>query len=169
LLSLVEENGWRCTAAPELGKFRGPGKRSDPCPIATVLALKALAQVPELEDHPAAHKGAEMLLSQWEHRRERKFYLFAMGTDFAKLKYPFIWYDILHVADVLSRFSFVHRDTRFRQIVATISAKADCNGRYTAESMYQAWKSWSFADKKQPSPWLTFLALRIQKRVQQAV
>jgi hypothetical protein len=33
--------------------------------------------------------------------------------------------------------------------------------------MYKPWKSWSFADKKNPSPWLTFLVLRIQKRLGQ--
>ena len=27
--------------------------------------------------------------------------------------------------------------------------------------MYRAWKGWSFADKKHPSPWLTFLVLRV--------
>jgi hypothetical protein len=34
--------------------------------------------------------------------------------------------------------------------------------------MYQAWKGWSFADKKNPSPWLTFMILRIFKRVETA-
>jgi hypothetical protein len=46
LVSLVDENGWRCVTAPELGKFRGPGRKADPCPIVNVYALKALAQVP---------------------------------------------------------------------------------------------------------------------------
>jgi hypothetical protein len=32
--------------------------------------------------------------------------------------------------------------------------------------MYRAWKGWSFADKKNPSPWLTFLVLRLQRRVE---
>jgi hypothetical protein len=32
--------------------------------------------------------------------------------------------------------------------------------------MYRAWKGWSFADKKRPSPWLTFLVLRIQHRLE---
>jgi hypothetical protein len=34
--------------------------------------------------------------------------------------------------------------------------------------MYQAWKGWSFADKKLPSPWLTLIALRIVKRAEAA-
>jgi len=167
LTSLVEDNGWRCAVAPEL-KFRGPGRKADPCPIATVYALKALAQAPDWRDCPAVHTGAEMLLSHWEHQK-KKFYLFGIGTDFRKLKYPFIWYDLLHVADVLSRLSFVRADTRFRAMVKAITIQADAQGRYTAGSMYQAWKGWSFADKKQPSPWLTLMALRIAKRAGAAI
>ena len=165
LVGLVDENGWLCVSAPELGKFRGPGRKADPCPIVNVYALKALALVPELLDSPAAHVGAEMLLWHWEHQSERKIYMFGIGTDFRKLKYPFIWYDVLHVVDVLSRFPFVHADPRFQEMVGVITAQADEQGRYTATSMYRAWKGWSFADKKNPSPWLTFLVLRIQKRI----
>jgi hypothetical protein len=167
LIGLVDDNGWWCVCAPELGKFRGPGRKADPCPIANVYALKALSQVPELLDSPAAHAGAEMLLGHWKHRAEVKFYLFGAGTDFRKLKYPFVWYDILHVTDVLSRFPFVHADPRFREMVGTITAQADAAGRYTAGSMYQSWKGWSFADKKHPSPWLTFLVARILRRAGQ--
>jgi hypothetical protein len=166
LAGLVEDNGWRCVAAPELGKFRGPGRKADPCPIVNVYALKALTQVPELLDSPATRIGAEMLLWHWEHQRERKIYMFGIGTDFRKLKYPFVWYDILHVVDVLSGFPFIHADARFREMVETITAQADEEGRYVANSMYRAWKDWSFADKKNPSPWLTFLVLRIQERME---
>jgi len=165
LVSLVDENGWRCVVAPELGKFRGPGRKDDPCPIVNVYVLKALAQVPELLDSPATRTGAEMLLWHWEHQTERKIYLFGIGTTFRRLKCPFVWYDILHVVDVLSRFPFVHADPRFREMVETITAQADEAGRYTAGSMFRAWKGWSFADKKHPSPWLTFLVLRMQRRM----
>jgi hypothetical protein len=165
LVGLVEENGWRCRAAAELGKFKGPGRREDPCPIANVYALKALSQVPTLLDSPATRTGAEMLLRHWENQRERKLFLFGIGTDFRKLKYPFVWYDILHVVEVLSRFPFVQTDSRFQEMAKTITTQADGDGRYTANSMYRAWQGWSFADKKQPSPWLTFLVLRIRKRV----
>jgi hypothetical protein len=165
LVDIVEDNGWRCAVAPELGKFRGPGRKADPCPIANVYALKALAQVPELLDTPATRKGSEMLLAHWENRGGRKIYMFGIGTDYRKLKYPFVWYDVLHVVDVLSRFPFVHGDERFQEMVDTITSQADEEGRYTAGSMYRAWKGWSFADKKNPSPWLTFLVLRILIRL----
>ncbi|UCC62875.1 MAG: hypothetical protein JSV36_19345, partial [Anaerolineae bacterium] len=71
--------------------------------------------------------------------------------------------------DVLSRFSFVHADPRFQEMVKSITAQADENGRYIASSMYRAWKGWSFADKKNPSPWLAFLVRRVQKRMGWAV
>jgi hypothetical protein len=166
LARLVEDNGWRCTAAPEVGRFRGPGRKADPCPIANVYALKALAQIPEMIANPAVNAGAEMLLHHWEVRAAQKYYLFGMGSDFRKLKYPFIWYDILNVVDVLSRFPFVYADPRFEEMLAALTSLANAQGRFTAGSMYQAWKGWSFADKKSPSPWLTFLVLRIQKRVE---
>jgi hypothetical protein len=167
LANAVQDNGWRCKSSSKLGdKFKGPGRREDPCPISNVYALKALSQVEGLLDSPAAHAGAEMLLGHWERRTDRKIYLFGIGTDFRKLKYPFVWYDVLHVVDVLSRFPFVHTDPRLREMVEAITCQADEDGRYTASSMYRAWKDWSFADKKNPSPWLTLLVLRIQKRME---
>jgi hypothetical protein len=165
LVGLVEGNGWRCAAAPELGRFRGPGRKGDPCPIANVYALKALSLVPELLDSPATRTGVGMLLGHWERQSERKIYLFGIGSDFRKLKYPYVWYDIMHVVEVLSRFPFARADSRLGEMVEGITSQADAEGRYTATSMYRAWKGWSFADKKRPSAWLTFLVARTLKRV----
>jgi hypothetical protein len=165
LAGLVSEVGWECVAAPELGKFRGPGRKGAPCPIANVLALKALSLSPEYQNSPAAQNGVEMLMQHWENRVGLKIYLFGIGTDFHKLKYPFIWYDILHVVEVLSRFSFAKTDHRFLEMVSAITAQANTQGQYIAGSMYMPWKGWSFADKKIPSPWLTFLVLKIQHRL----
>lgn len=168
LVDQAEDNGWRCGAALEFGsRFRGPGRKADPCPIANVYALKALSQVPEEREGEQARTGVEMLLGHWKRQTERKMYLFGIGTDFRKLKYPFIWYDVLHVVDVLSRFRFVLTDPRFKEMVEAITCQADSKGRYTATSMYRAWSGWSFADKKVPSPWLTFLAMRILSRVEE--
>ncbi|MDX1615814.1 MAG: hypothetical protein R3300_15985, partial [Candidatus Promineifilaceae bacterium] len=165
LTDLVNHNGWPCVAAPGLGHFRGPGRRGDPCPLATLQALKALALIPARRTGAAARKGVAMLLWHWEHQAECKFYLFGIGSDFRKLKYPFVWYDLLHVVDVLSHFPFVHGDRRFQEMLAAVMQQADDDGYYSAGSMYRDWQGWSFADKQAPSPWLTFLVLRIQARV----
>jgi hypothetical protein len=106
-----------------------------------------------------------MLLSHWAGEIRPKIYLFGAGSDYRKLKYPFVWYNILHVAEVLSHFPFVHADPRFQEMLAAITDQADTGGRYTAGSMYMPWKGWSFADKKTPSPWLTLVVLRILKRI----
>ncbi len=150
---------------PRWENFKGPGRRRDPCPIANVYALKALSQAPGYQDSQAARWGVEMLLRHWEHQDDRKLFMFGIGTDFRKVKYPYVWYDILHVVDVLSRYPFAHQDPRFQEMLATLTVQADERGRYTAASMYRAWKGWSFADKKEASPWLTFLVTRIQHRL----
>ncbi len=165
LLGLAEDNGWRCRSDPALGKFKGPGRREDPCPIANVYALKALSLVSDEADSQAVQYGIEMLLSHWEQRTERKYFLFGMGNDFKKLKYPLIWYDIVHFMEVLSRFEAARRDPRLHEIADALFSQADADGRFQASSMYMAWKGWSFADKKNPSPWLTFVVEHIRQRL----
>lgn len=165
LLDRVDDNGWRCGAASSLPRFSGPGRKLDTCPIATTYALKALSLVPKAIESEAAEAGVAALLDHWEHQTEYKLKMFGIGTDFRKLKYPFVWYDILHVADVLSRYPAALQDARLGEMVATIAAQADSEGWYRAGSMYRAWKDWSFADKKHPSPLLTLLVLRIQHRL----
>ncbi len=161
----VEDNGWRCGAAESLPKFSGPGRKGDTWPIATTYSLKVMSLLPEHHSSPGVAKGVEALLSHWEHQRDYKLKMFGIGTDFRKLKYPFVWYDILHVTDVLSRFAVARQDPRLAEMVEEITRQADDDGRYRPGSMYRAWKDWSFADKKNASPWLTMLVLRVQRRM----
>jgi hypothetical protein len=164
LLGLVRENGWPCAAAPQVGRFRGPGRKEDPCPYATLVMLKALALCPAWRDTPACRAGAEALLGLWAQSRERHPYMFYMGTDFRKLKAPLIWYDLLHVAEVLTQFPWLRGDPRLAEMVGLVLAQADAQGRFTPTSVWQAWAGWDFGQKKVPSPWLTLLALRLQQR-----
>jgi hypothetical protein len=165
LAGLVRENGWPCAAASELGKFRGPGRAGDPCPYTNLIMLKALAQSPEWHESQACKTAAGTLLRLWEVRREQKPYLFAMGTHFAKLKAPLIWYDLLHVLEVLSQFHWLQDDPRLREMVALLESKADSLGRFTPESIWMAWKGWDFGQKKEPSRWVTLIAQRILRRL----
>jgi hypothetical protein len=162
LTGLIRSNGWPC--ASKTG-FRGPGRKDDPCPLANLLALGALAQMADMRDSEAVHIGAEVLLGHWERQKERKVYLFGIGTDFRKLKYPLIWYDILHVTEVLSRFHFLRSDTRLSEMVDALTAQQDEQGHFTASSVWTAWKGWEFGQKKEPSPWITLMALRVIRRL----
>lgn len=168
LLNLQQDFGWPCAATSVLGKkFKGPGKRTDPCPYANLLILKLLSAMPEKHNSNETNKGIDVLLDLWEHRKEVKYFLFGMGTDFNKLKAPLIWFDILHVTDVLSNFDRAKKDKRFLEMVDIISSKADENGLYKAESAYRAWKDWNFGQKKESSAWISFLVYRIMKRMNQ--
>jgi hypothetical protein len=166
LNGLIRENGWPCASSPKLGgKFKGPGKRSDPCPYTNLIMLKALAQQKIIAKNKESKIGTETLLSLWEQRKQIKPYLFGMGTDFKKLKAPLIWYDILHVTDVLSRFEWLHKDERLLEMVEVISEKANSDGLYTAESVWRAFKEWDFGQKKELSPWITLLVYQNLKRL----
>ena len=165
LIGLVRQNGWPCTVSRELGSFRGPGRKDDPCPFASLAVLKALAEFEDLRDEPACRAGAETLLTLWAESRSRHPYMFYMGTDFRKLKTPFVWYDLLHVLDVLSKFSWLSDDARLREMLAVLADKADEAGRFTAESVWTPWRDWEFGQKREPSRWLTFLAWRILNRI----
>ncbi len=166
LASIVHENGWHCVVSKELGKFRGPGRKDDPCPYATLAMLKMLSQFDEWKNSKETHVGAECLLGLWKKSLELHPYMFYMGTDFRKIEAPFVWYDILHVQEVLSQFSWLRNDSRMKEMTEIVRAKADNQGKYTPESEWKAWKDWDFGQKKQPSRWLTFLVLRMLRRVE---
>ena len=165
LASLIRDNGWPCAASAEVGKFRGPGRKSDPCPYATLIMLKALAQTREWHDGEVCHVGAEALLQLWTHRTEQRPYLFAMGSDFTRLKAPLIWYDILHVTDVLTQFEWLRKDKRLGEMIAIVKAKAASDGRFTPESIWQAWREWDFGQKREPAAWLTVTAQGMLQRM----
>ena len=160
LTGLVRANGWPCAVSPELGKFRGPGSKNDPCPYANLAMLKVMSQSPQWRDSEVARIGAETLLTLWTHSQERHPYMFFMGTDFRKLKAPLVWYDILHVLDVLAQFPWLQKDVRRQEMKATLKAKANAQGSFTPESIWTTWKAWEFGQKRDPSRWLTLLAQR---------
>ena len=147
---LVRDNGWPCAVSPELGNFRGPGRKDDPCPYATLVMLKALAQIPELHEGKSAKIGVETLLSLWDESKERHPYMFFMGTDFRKLKAPLFWYDILHVLDVLSYFKWARKDKRFKEMLKIVESKADNDGRYIPESIWTGVEGLGFRSEENP-------------------
>lgn len=158
-------DGFPCAVSAELGSFHGPGRRQDDCPYATLAMLRLLSQVPALAEGDTARDCVDGLLALWEHSRERHPYLFYMGTDFRKLKAPLVWYDIVAVLDVLSRFAFAQQDPRFQDMAALLASKQLEDGRFVPESVYMACKGWDCGQKKEPSPTLTFYCLRIAKRI----
>lgn len=165
LAGLCRDNGWPCVVSPELHPFRGPGKASDPCPYATLLMTKLLL-LPEtgMKASREAAVGSKVLLDLWQDSLHRHPYMFYMGNDFRKLKAPFIWYDLLHVMDVLSQTPDTLKDPRFVEMITLLSHKTGAEGMISPESVWKAWEGWDFGQKKAPSEWLTFLVCRILAR-----
>ncbi len=164
LVGLVRENGWPCAVSKALGKWHGPGRKDDPCPFATLAMLKLLTALNLPEYQAAARAGAEALLSLWQASQERHPYIFYMGTDFRKLKMPLVWYDLMHVLEVLTQFDWLKGDPRLGEMLALLQSKADAQGRFTPESVWAIWKAYDFGQKKTPSRGLTLLAWRILRR-----
>jgi hypothetical protein len=88
-----------------------------------------------------------------------------MGNDFRKLKAPLIWYDIVHVLDVLIRFDYAKDKPEVWQMLDVVMSKKNPDGSFTPESVYQEYKGWDFGQKKESSAYLTFLVYRILKRL----
>jgi len=165
LSSLYREQGFPCAVSEEHGTFRGPGRKDDCCPYATLIMVKLLSEIDEYRNSDTAKNGIEVIFSLWENSLERHPYMFYMGTDFRKLKAPAMWYDIVSVADCLSKFDFVKSDTRFCEMIDVIKRKQDADGMFIPESVYQKFKGWDFGQKRAVSPYLSYLCIRLLKRV----
>ena len=161
---LMDENGWRCKNCGNIGKFRGPGKKDDECPLASLNVLRLLSLTKSNEYLDEKEKAIETLLLLWKERKKRRPYLFAMGTDFCKLKYPLIWYDILNVVNALSYFQSAVNRKEFIEMLKIINQKVKQNG-YKPESVYQFWKEFDFGQKKTDSEYIKNTIESIQDRI----
>lgn len=164
LAAIVRENGFPCAVSQELGKFRGPGSKNELCPNATLQMLKLLSLIPEYQNSKAADYCVSSLLQLWQESKTRHPFQFYMGTDFRKLKAPMIWYDIVSVTDCLSNFEQAKQDHRFKEMLSIIRQKQNENGQFVPESVFLKYKEWDFGQKKNPSPYLTYLCTNILER-----
>jgi hypothetical protein len=163
LFSLSTDYGFPCAASPELGRFNGPGKRGTICPYANLLMLKLFTLFPEKYEDIQCKTAVYALLDHWE--KKDKKYLFGIGSDFNKLKFPFIWFDILHVAEILSYFDYAVKDKRFLEILSVIKVKRNSEQLFKAESVWMAWKNIDSGHKKTVSSWISFIVYRIFNRI----
>jgi len=165
LITLCTERGFPCSVSDEHGSFRGPGRKDDCCPYATLIMLNLLSETGEYRNSAVARIGIDTILSLWENSLIRHPYMFYLGTDFRKLKAPAIWFDIVSVADCLSKFEYAKADARFHEMIGTIKEKQGDDGMFTPESIYQKCKGWDFGQKKTVSPYLSFLCMRTLARI----
>ncbi|HEC31196.1 MAG TPA: hypothetical protein ENI41_01750 [Deltaproteobacteria bacterium] len=132
------------------------------CQMAGLMALEVFSKVPELKESINAQNAYYPLKFHYEYGKT--MYYFGRSKRFWTLKYPFVWYNALYLAEVLTRFEFVKTEKLVQELVTWIEQAQDNEGRFTPTSMFMAYKGWDFANKKEPSPWITFLCCRILKR-----
>ena len=77
----------------------------------------------------------------------KTIYYFGRSKKFWTLKYPFVWYNALYLADVLTRFDFLRDDLLVQELIDWIEHSQDEQGRFRPTSMYMEYKGWDFADK----------------------
>ena len=169
LAGLRRGPAWGCEVSAALGSWRGPGKKSDPCPYATLVMVKLLLALDANRFADGIAVGASELLRLWKNSRTEHPYIFYMGTDFRKLKLPFIWYDIMHVVDVLSRVPAVRQDPAFIEMAGLVLSRRRADGGFAPESVYQEFKDWDFGQKKAPSDWLGLRIELIRSRLEEDV
>jgi hypothetical protein len=165
LVLLYRNHGFPCVVSNELGKFRGPGRKDDCCPYATLIMLDLLLSNPENKYETMTQNLADDILSLWENSMVKHPYMFYMGTDFRKLKAPSIWYDILSIVNVLNRCESIKEDNRYLEMKSIIKSKQGEDGFFTPESIYQKLKDWDFGQKKHSSPYLTYLCLKALEQI----
>ncbi len=132
------------------------------CPMAGLMALEVFSSIPELKESASAKNAYETLKFHYE--CGQSVYFFGRSKKFWTLKYPFVWYNALYLAEVLTRFEFLKYEPLVKELINWIEESQDELGRWKATSMFMEYKNWDFADKKVPSPWITLLCCRILKR-----
>jgi hypothetical protein len=135
------------------------------CPFGTLNVLRAIAANPELRDGEAAGRAAAYLLTCWERRAEPYRPVgFGVGATWDKVIYPFVQYGFLKEVDTLSQIPATRADPRYRNMLGRLQGKLDAAGELTPESINKPYSDFDFGQKKQPSPWVTFLAVRAFSR-----
>jgi hypothetical protein len=155
LIRLAGETFYACCGS--IPKFKGPGPKNGMCPYANLLVARALAADSAGRRSSEAGLAANAVLDHWTHRKTKKPFLFGMGTDFLKLKFPMVWYNLLHVVSALKNISGVAEDARYLTLAGLLRRKLDGAGRATPESIYLVYKSEEWSDKKKPSRLMTVL------------
>lgn len=156
----LDEKGWFCHFFFVEGQYN---KLQIGCPMAGLQALEVFSLIPELKESEYAKNAYAPL--KYHYESGKSLYYFGQSKKFYTLKYPFVWYNALYVANVLSRFEFTKKEKLVTELANWILNMQDETGKFKASSIFMPYKNWDFGNKKEFSPWITFLCYRILKRL----
>lgn len=154
---------WGCLPHTTSG-WRGPGRKADPCPQVTLEALRVFALAPADLRPDGLLDAARTTLNVWRRRAERNPYMFGHGVGFKTVKWPTTWYDAQAIVATLAAYPRLWRgkraDPRDRRAVAELLASlvaynVAADGTVTPRSCFKGFETFSFGQRKQPSPFAT--------------
>lgn len=153
------KEGWFCHFFFVNSQFK---KLQIGCPVAGLQALEVFSKVPRLKESDSAMFAYEPIKFHKDYGKT--LYYFGRSKKFWTFKYPFVWYNALYLADVLTRFDFLKEEPLVRELVDWILESQDNEGEFKPTSVFMNYKGWDFSNKKEASPWITFLCCRILKQ-----
>jgi len=155
----MSETGWFCHLFFVNSQFK---KHQVGCMMAGLEALELFSLLPGGVDREILGKAFKPL--QYHRDFGKSLYYFGRSKKFWTLKYPFVWYNALYVADVLSRFDIFRGEAVLKEIIDWILESQNEQGRFKPTSKFMHYGKWDFANKKEESPWMTYLCCRILKQ-----
>lgn len=162
LKDTTQGKGWKCE--PWLYyKRRGPGRVNDVCPMIVADALRGYWMISEDKWPKDLLKAGITLLNCWINRSKDKPYIFGHGKKFRLPRAPFFWYNIGTVLDAVRHYPILVKTQAFRELAAVSLLEFTLDGVFIPKSVYLYFKNYSFGQKNQPSPWMTFFLSRIYK------
>lgn len=155
----TSKEGWFCHFFFVDSQFK---KLQIGCPIAGLQTLEIFSKVPGLKESEYAKFAFEPI--KFHKGYGKTLYYFGRSKKFWTFKYPFVWYNALYMADVLTRFDFCKKEPVVKELIDWILESQDSEGKFKPTSVFMNYKGWDFSNKKEASPWITFLCCRILKQ-----
>lgn len=152
-------SGWFCHLPFVESQFK---KERVGCPMAGLMALEVFSLDENLKESKYAQNAFQALAQHFQ--IGKPIYYFGRGRKFHTFKYPFVWYNGLYLAHVLTRFTFARKHEMVVSLIDWVKKGGDEQGKYTPTSIFMNYKDWDFGNKRQPSPWLTYLCHKIVRQ-----
>jgi len=132
-----DEKGWFCNFFFVENQYK---KLQIGCPMAGLQALEVFAQVPELKESIYAKNAFAPI--KYHYESGKSLYFFGRSKKFWTFKYPFVWYNALYLAYVLSHFEFLKDETLVKELTEWIKSDLDNEGKFKPTSIFQIYKNW---------------------------
>jgi hypothetical protein len=172
LTDTAQGRAWPCLPHSTTG-WRGPGRQGDFCPMVTLQALRSFARLAPPRGRGDLLEVARVALRAWRMRGTEKPYQFGHGRQFKTVKWPSTWYGAYAVLDALGRYPELWQPGAHPEDTRALAETAAClvaynvsaDGTVTPRSTYRGFESYSFGQKKRPSPLATALLLAVLHRL----